>query len=802
MKISRDWLSDFVDWIETDPKVIADTLTRCVGEIDEVVEQGAFMDRCVVGKVLTLEKHPNADKLSVCTVQTDNGMKQVVCGGTNLKQGMLVAFAHIGATVKVHGKETLTLKKVTIRGKESEGMICAAEELELENLFTPEPADGDRPIIDLGKLTAQSSHLRQGYGEQAQLKAGMPIRQALGLTDVVFHIDNHAITNRPDLFSHIGVARELVALGLAKWKMKPEIPTVKFPATPVPFILSNEAKQLVPYYNGCLLQLGEHAKTPDWMRKRLEVTGWRSIDLVVDITNYVLMETGMPLHAFDADDFRGELKIRLTKKGERMTTLDNKQRDLPENAVVISDDGGIFDLFGMMGGLRTSQKDSTKNIFLQAGIIDPATVRRTVMQMGHRTDAATVYEKGVLPWTSDFGIRRAAELFMKFSPGSRISSKIVHWGKAAPTKAITIGTKRIAEFIGTDFPSTRIKKILTNLGCGVRTSGKNIAITLPPWRRDLLHAQDVVEEVARIYGYANVAPVMPDASIVPPDHEIRVHSLRDALTESGATELVNIAFTSPQQCQCWNLDLKDAVEVENPIGEDLSLMRMSLLPALVETAARELKNTRGSHLKMYETGRTFSKKGERNKLALTVVPRGKVTLKDLPLLIVKSDVERALKAAGYDVEVKKVKDGGPIAHGGRSAEILCQDKNIGCMFELHPALIQSLGLPERTAVASLDLDTLLALAPKVTIAEPLPLYPAVSFDESIPPPQKRTYAELKRALKAIDPLLTHLEIVNLYEKDATKIITMRFTYRSPERTLTQEEVEKIHGKVLVELKKE
>ncbi len=788
MKISRDWLGDFLDWIETDPQVIADRMTRGMGEVDEVEVQGALMRDCVIAKVVTLGKHPNADKLSVCTLETDRGAKHVVCGGTNLKQGMLVAFAHVGATVKAGGKELVTLQKVKIRGEESEGMICAAEEVGIEALFPATAEEGTRPIADLSR---------------GEYKIGTSLAEALGLTDVIFHIDNHAITNRPDLFSVIGVARELVAMGLARWKKKPTTAKITFPKTAPSFKIENSALELVPYYNGCEIALQSIGQSPEWMQRRLSACGWRPINLVVDITNYVLLECGMPLHAFDADDFKGDLHIRKSIKGEKIRTLDNAERALPEGTIVISDDAGIFDLFGVMGGLRTSTKDTTRRIFLQAGIVDPVSVRKTVIAMGHRTDAATVYEKGVLPVTADTGLMRATELFLELSKGSSVRSKPVTWGKQEKQKMIKVSVKKLQEFIGIELPAKKIEKILTDLGCTLKKSAKDaLAIITPVWRRDLTHPQDIAEEVARVYGYAAIAPVMPDASIAPPERETRLHAIRDSLSESGAFEMLHLAFTSPVQMKNWTMDPRDAVRIENPIGEELSLMRTSLLPSLLETAAKELRNTNAAILKVYEVGSVFRKNDEHTGCTVAVLPRGKTTIKDSPLLIAKADILRALAAAGYDATVRKGTVPLPgIAHIGRSAEILVNNTLVGHLFELHPNLLQSLKLPERTAVATLGFHRLFALPPTVTIAKPIPVFPAVTFDETVSLTEKRTYASLSQTLKNIDPLLEQLEIVNLYEKDALRTLTLRFTYRSPDRTLTQEEVEKVHGKVLTELKK-
>ncbi len=786
MKISLDWLSDFIELTENDPTLIADRLTRGTGEVDEVSMQGKYLTGVVVGKIKTLGKHPAADRLSVCDIETDKGLKHVVCGGTNLKQDQLIAFAHVGATVMAGGKEEVTLSQVKIRGVDSEGMICAAEEIELSDMFPPKPEDGARPIADLTKC---------------DFKVGTPLRTALGLTDTVLHIDNHAITNRPDLFSHIGVARELVALGLATWKKKPKDEVTKFPSASLPFTLKNDAEDLVPEYIGCMIEIDGEGETPDWMKRRLEATGWRSINLVVDITNYVLMEVGMPLHAFDADDFRGTLHIRKAKKGEKITTLDEKSRDLPEGAVVISDDEGIFDLFGVMGGLRTSNKPTTKHIFVQAGVIQPIAVRQTVIAMGHRTDAATVYEKGVSLTTAKQGLSRAAELFVSLHPKAKISSKPLQWGSEKAKKSVTVETDAFAAMTGADIAPAKATSILIDLGFDVKMTGKKMTVTPPSWRNDIAGRHDLVEEVARIYGYANVPPVMPDACVMPPVRDTRINALRDSLSQSGAVEMLHLAFTSPEQMKRWGLDASQAVAIENPIGEEISLMRQSLLPSLVETAAKELKHADGSHLKVFEIGHVFFKGDEHAGCAFAVLAHGKTTIKDSPLLVAKAHVVRALAAIGYDVTVRKGKVPARYAHDGRSAEIVCQNQIIGHLFELHPAIAATLGLQGRVGIATIGLHRLLTLAPSTMITKPLPVFPAVTFDETAPLSGKRTHGEIINALKAVDPLMRNVEIVNLYESDAVRSVTMRFTYRADDRTLTQEEATKVHAKAVAELKK-
>lgn len=788
MKISRDWLSDFIEWHETDPQVIADRLTRCTGEVEEIIEQGALLEHCVVGKVVNLRKHPNADKLSVCEVVTEQGEKHVVCGGTNLREGMLVAFAHVGAEVNsaAKGGISVTIAPVNIRGAASEGMICAAEEIGLMSMFPPSEKDGLRPVIDL------TSH---------NFKPGTPLRLALKLTDVIFHIDNHAITNRSDLFSHVGVARELVALGLAKWKKIPKMKKIKSPTTDLPFKRTNEVPDLVPKYSACIVAIENIGVTPDWMRRRLEALGLRSINLPVDITNYVSLELGMPLHSFDVADLKGTVRIRTSKAGEKITTLDKVERTLPEGAVILSDDEGVFDLLGIMGGLRSSTKDTSRNLYLHAAIVDPASIRKTIIATGHRTDAATVYEKGIPFVAAEEGFLRALELILELVPGAKVTSAFESIGKNDSRKPIKIPTDFFRGIIGTEIKPAAVKKILSDLGFQVKASGKTgLTVTPPPWRSDITLKQDVVEEVARIYGYVNVPVAMPEASIIPPERDPRINQIRDSLKESDYFELLHVAFTSPQLLSKMKVG-QSAVALENPIGEELSLLRPSLLPSMLLTAARELKTLGAAHLKVYEVGHAFSKGKEWNELTLLVASRNETTIKDDPLLILKSDVSRALVSAGQKFEIRPTPTVHTLGHPGRSAEVVCSGKRIGLLFEVHPDVRSAAELPFRAAACIIDADILGSIAPDTRIFSPLPQYPAISFDETIPIKETLHHADRLKSLLAVDPLLKSVEVIDLFERDQLKTVTLRFVYRSADRTLTQEEVEKVHAKVLAQLTK-
>ncbi|MDD5469484.1 MAG: phenylalanine--tRNA ligase subunit beta [Candidatus Peribacteraceae bacterium] len=782
MKISLNWLADFVDWIEKDPEEIARQITACTAEVDAVHQQGALLDHCCAGKVLTVSKHPNADKLSLCDVETDKGKKRVVCGGTNLREGMCVAFAHIGARVRWHGTEMMTLEKTKIRGEESEGMICAAEELGLEVQF---PDATGHQIIDLGDRA-------KGVGE--------PLRKYLGLSDTVLDIDNHAITQRPDLFSHVGFARECVAMGLAKWKKEPSSKIPAFAKEASPFKIKNDAGDLIPRYCACTLSISGMGETPDWMKARLEATGWRSLNLPVDITNYVTMELGMPLHSFDCGDLKGDVHMRTAKKGEKVRTLDDTERVLPEGAIVLSDDAGIFDLLGIMGGLRSSTKETTRTVLLHSAIVDPVSIRNTIIATGHRTDAATIYEKGIPPVRAEEGFYRALQLFLELVPGARITSKLESWGKNGTAPSIPLRMDHLARKLGTDIPKKRVQQILTDLGCSVSTKKDALSVRPPLWRiGDLKGEHDLVEEVGRIYGYDAITPVIPTAEITPPNRDQRVHTIRDILKESGGIEITTLSFTGPALLRRCRMEMADCVEVENALGEEYSLMQPSTLPALLSHAGENLRHVTET-LKTFTVRHVFRSRDEWTELGFLVTSRRAMGMKADPFLVARADLALACAEAGYAISLMPSEKLSLFAHPGRSADVLVNGAHVGVLFEVHPAVCAEFDLPHRSAAALLDVRTLLSIKPTSRTSRPVPEFPAVVYDVTFPMAFSRVAQELLTKARSASPLLEGIEVADLYSEGGQKYnLTVRCTYRSGERTLTEEEVKREHEKVLAVL---
>ncbi|TSC59174.1 MAG: phenylalanyl-tRNA synthetase subunit beta [Candidatus Peregrinibacteria bacterium Greene0416_19] len=792
MKISLDWLQDFITLIEADPQCLADRLTEGIAEVEEVETQGAMLDKCVVGNVIAVSKHPNADALSLCQVQTEAGIKRVVCGGTNLREGMRVAFAHAGATVRWHGTEMQTLQKVKIRGEESEGMICAAEELDLKSRF---PESTERSIIDLGD------------GDEG---VGTPLRSYLGLTDTVFHIDNHAITHRADLFSHIGIARELVALGLAAWKEERRIQKMPlFGKAAISFKAINEVPELIPRYCSCILSVEGLGETPAFMRRRLEATGWRSVNLPVDITNYVAMETGMPLHSFDAGDLKGDVHMRLSKRGESIMTLDGVERVLPDSAVVLSDKAGIFDLLGIMGGMRSSTKDTTRQIYLHAASVDPVSIRRAIIATGHRTDAATVYEKGIPRISVERGFFRAAELFLAHVPGARIESRMESWGDDGEPQSITLSLPRVRSVLGTEVTKDDAHRILRALefhteSARGRRADEAIVVT-PPLHRlgDIRGPHDVTEEIGRIIGYNAIPASMPAAAVTPPPRDPRMHQIRDALREEKFVEIVPLAFTNPAALARAGLDPERAVRVRNALGEELSLLQTSTVPALLEHAQRNILEA-GDDLRTFHWAHVFTREGgriqEHAELGLLFANiRGEDAdlLPRDPFLQLKRSLTEALRLTGYALLISACDQVPSSAHPGRAAQLVVESVNIGTISELHPDLRAAYDLPHRAAVASIDLVKLLGIPPAETIFTPLPQFPAVAYDVTVPLDPTTVAADLLKKIRSTSPLLEEVYIADLYTGTGDRgTMTLHFTYRAADRTLTEEEAKKEHEKAV------
>lgn len=788
MKISLEWLSEFITWIEKDPNAIADRLTLSSAEVEEVEVQGRYLHHCCVGKIVKLQSHPNADRLRIVDVETDQGIRTVVCGGTNLREQMHVAFAHPGAQVRWQGGEEMTLARVKIRGVESNGMICAAEELDLTDRFPSSPQEGERPVID---LTA------------CGLRVGSPLRDALELTDTILHISNTAITTRPDLFSHLGFARECCALGLARWKQEPSLRLPRLTHNTPSRNIRVECAQLVPRYLSAELTVTSLGETPAWMQRRLLATGWRLVNLPVDITNYVSMEMGVPLHSFDMDDLTGDVRLRLTGRNERITTLDGVERDLPEGVMILSDANGVFDLLGIMGGLRSSTKASTRRILLHAASLDPSAIRRAILATGHRTDAATVYEKGVPAITTEQGFLRALSLFRQLLPGAELCA-LDSQGTNGKAKPIPLPIDLVRGTLGIALPATQITKILTDLGCTVKHGTAQEKATLrvtPPLHRlrDLSGTHDLIEEIGRIHGYDRIPETPPIAALRIPERDARLHVMRDALCADGFLEIVPLSLMSPTAISASGLEMQHTLELLNPLGEETSVLQPSTLPALLEHAEKNIAHV--SFLRSFHWGHVFASNApEHLEITLLCAAKEELPLLETPFLQVKRSLLLCMQKMGYTLDVDIDSEPPPFAHPGRSARLRYEGSIVGTICELHPAITERFHLPYRAAAATLDLSSLLHAAPAPHPFTALPNFPSIIYDETVERSHASSIQPLLQSLATAHPLLSSVAIHDLYDGPPlgplSYNVTLRFTYRAADRTLTEAEVKTAHDEVM------
>lgn len=784
MKISLNWLRNFIDVTEKDNNKIKEIITARSAEIETMESAGAHLDKVVLGQIDKILPHPNADKLKLTLVNDGKEKIQVVCGGSNLKEGMKVAFAQMGAVVKWHGTDVVKMEKAKIRGEESFGMICASEEVGLEEMF---PKKSEKEIVDLSHLDSP---------------IGTPLAKALGLDDVVIDVDNHAITNRPDLFSQRGFAREFVANGLGKWKktdMAPE-PDGK---GPLPIEIKIDDPNVCSNYVAVYLTGIEVKDSPDWMKKYLTACCIRPISNIVDITNYVMLELGMPTHAFDLEQVKGKKWVmRASKKGEKVITLDKKELELFEGVTVFDDGNEIFDLCGVMGGLHSGINQKTTKVLLHAPVYNPSTTRRAVRGLNRISDAAIIYEKGVDNALAHIGLNRCVELIRELCPDATVASEVLHIQNYKPeNRVIQLRHSQLRRLVGIDIPTKDVQKILSDLGFELKENKDHFEVTVPSWRLgDVKMEADVIEEIARIYSYDKIPFTMPKADIspIPVSKRRRLErEIKDQLVSFGFNEMTTFSFLGPELIKkCGMTDNEVSIVVENPISSELSIMRQTLLPWTLEMIADNLRYKKS--FRLFELSRCYLKVNNE--------------VKELSNLILASagenfrDFQGVTEALGFTLRPLKKEDCCSFQHPGRSADLIIRGKAIGSLYELHPAIAKNFDIKEKVMIAQIDIESIhkMEIDLKQKFFE-LPKYPAVQLDVSLLIPKKDLAESYFKAIQKADKTLVKtIELIDEYEgenlgKDR-RALTYSITYRADDRTLKEEEVSTVHQSVLKNLK--
>jgi len=779
MKISLNWLQDFITLKTKDFDLIQERITNRSAEIEEVIKEGDLFNKIVVGEILKIEKHPNANKLKVTQTTTGEHTFQIVCGAKNIKVGHRVPVSLVGAKLP----NGLKIQKTKIRGVESQGMICSETELGI--------AEESVGIWELPN----------------DAKVGMPLAEYLGMNDVTLDIDNTALTNRADLFSHVGFANEFVANDLATPKKQQEI-TIPQSKTPFPFQIEIQNPEDCPVYSAVIVKNIAIKPSPEWMQKRLRAVGIRPINNIVDVTNYVMMELGIPTHAFDLKKIHGrKIVMRKSRIGEKITTLDSVERKLNADVIILEDERKIFDLCGIMGGKNSEISAETKEILIHLPVYHPTLIRKAMLALAHRTDASTMYEKGVPYIRSMQGLQKTLELILEFLPGAEVASEILEINSTeAEERIIDLPKAEIARVLNKDIGESTALKILTDLSFEVKNLQAEYQVKVPPTRfGDVTGKHDLVEEIVRIYDVNTLFPVLPIASIKPTElNQSRVleRKIKDKLAEIGFNEILTYTFIGPELCQKIGLEVIDEViEIQNPISQEITLMQTSLLPSLMENIE---KNSRYQEsFNVFEFGRTFfkinkAKHHEEKHIAGAMVNSDFYSLK--------GRVEVLFQSVALTPRFVPVNNKEKFMHPGRSCEILVGKEIVGFIAEVHPQIKQNFDIDKSVNLFEISFSKILATKQKKLVYKPISKYPSIKLDLSILVNQKTPAAKLLQTLQKTDQLIVSAEIIDLYEgkqiPQGKKSLTFSIVYQALDKTLTDSDVEMIHQKVIINLEKQ
>lgn len=803
MRISKQWIHDFVELSDSlAPETIARELTMKTVEVEGIEASGVALNNIVIGKVVSAGKHPNADKLQVCQVDVGEETVQVVCGGSNVREGMKVALGRIGAKVLWHGAgELVELKPATIRGVESAGMICASDEIGLGEQF---PKQTEKEIIDLSHLDAAP---------------GTALATALGLGDVVFHIDNKSLSNRPDLWGHYGLAREIAAIFQAPLKnySVPNIPKGKG------IVIQADVKEkiLCPRFMAVAVDGVTVQPSPSWLQERLTAAGVRPINNIVDITNYVMLDIGQPLHAYDATMVADHtFVVRRASNGEKFTTLDGKEQQLTDDMLVIADPQKVLGIAGVMGGLDSGITPTCTTVIFEAANFDPLSIRKTSTSLGIRSEASARFEKSLDPTLPEMALKKAMALTLEIVSGARAASPVTdHASFSLKQEPIAVSFEFINKKIGIELQKNTVLDILKRLGFGVKEKKGTLSIAIPSWRatKDISLPEDVVEEIVRMVGYDHVPPALPLFPVAPAPADSLAsleRRLRTMLAyECGFTEVYNYSFESEEWLGRLGIGTKDHLRLDNPVAKDRPVVRRSLVPNLLENVEKNIHEY--DSLRLFELGVTYIKEengepvesGSADRLPKQDIMLGAVYAEkgvDVPFYELAGCVGRLAKRLGVMYELKR-NTSRALLHPGRSAVIVVDNTEVGYMGELHPAQQQQIGVDTRMAIMEINLSLLSTFIQEKNTYTPVPLYPSIERDVAFVIEKEVAHADIVKALQQVDSLITSVSLFDVYEGkqigDGKKSVAYRLVYQSFDRTLETKEVDVIQEKVISVLEK-
>ena len=793
MKVSKEWLDQFIP-LDVSKHELSETITRSGIEVDDIIDYRETVKNVVVGYVKECEKHPDADKLNVTKVDIGDETVQIVCGAPNIQADTYVIVAKVGGEIP-----GLKLRKAKLRGVESEGMICSLEELGIPKDLSPKEFE-DGIFI---------------FTETDNITPGQNALDALYLNDYVLEYD--LTPNRKDALSMIGSAYEARAL----FGGEVTEPDQSFNETSDTSLLSVsiDDEESVQYYGARIVKNVTIKPSPLWMQIRLIKAGIRPINNVVDISNYVLLEFGQPIHMFDYDKI-GSTKIvtRYAKNGEKMTTLDGKDRELLDTDIVVTNGKEPVALAGVMGGDFSEVKNDTKNVVIESALFDPVSIRKTASRLNLRSEASQRFEKGVSHVFVLKALNRAAHLLEKYA-GGEVEAQLLSDGTLnLDDTIIQTSVSFLNKRLGLELTSKVVKDILDHLG--IKAEGDDELTCYIPSRRDDLKIQeDISEEVARIYGYDNIPSTLPKYSKITPgqltDAQVKTRSMRELLMSNGFSQAINYALTSEENIGKFTT-LNEGLKLNMPMSEMHSVLRTSLIPHLVDNAVYN-KNRMQERIELFEIGNIFKTNGqtelpdEIQKLA--VLSTGKVndtkwlnTSHEPDFYHIKGIVEAIFTEFNLlkDVRFEATTDYEEL-HPGRSAHIYLNDVNIGVIGELHPTYSKAHDLGQ-TTVAEIDLEYVLDKSESI-IYEPIVKFPSISRDVALEVPRDVTSQSIIDLVWSLRPnYLVEIYPFDVYEGEHIdndkKSIALHLIYQNKEDTLKDSDVKEAHEPVLERFEKE
>ncbi|HHW9476157.1 TPA: phenylalanine--tRNA ligase subunit beta [Staphylococcus aureus] len=788
MLISNEWLKEYVT-IDDSVSNLAERITRTGIEVDDLIDYTKDIKNLVVGFVKSKEKHPDADKLNVCQVDIgEDEPVQIVCGAPNVDAGQYVIVAKVGGRLP----GGIKIKRAKLRGERSEGMICSLQEIGISSNYVPKTFESGIYVFS-----------------EAQVP-GTDALQALYLDDQVMEFD--LTPNRADALSMIGTAYEVAALYNTKMT-KPDTTSNELELSAnneLTVTIENEDK--VPYYSARVVHDVTIEPSPIWMQARLIKAGIRPINNVVDISNYVLLEYGQPLHMFDQDAIGSQqIVVRQANEGEKMTTLDGTERELLTSDIVITNGQTPIALAGVMGGDFSEVKEQTSNIVIEGAIFDPVSIRHTSRRLNLRSESSSRFEKGIATEFVDEAVDRACYLLQTYANGKVLKDRVSSGELGAFITPIDITADKINRTIGFDLSQNDIVTIFNQLGFDTEINDDVITVQVPSRRKDITIKEDLIEEVARIYGYDDIPSTLPVFEKVTSgqltDRQYKTRMVKEVLEGAGLDQAITYSLVSKEDATAFSMQQRQTIDLLMPMSEAHASLRQSLLPHLIEAASYNVAR-KNKDVKLFEIGNVFFANGEGElpdqveylSGILTgdyVVNQWQGKKETVDFYLAKGVVDRVSEKLNLEFSYRRADIDG--LHPGRTAEILLENKIVGFIGELHPTLAADNDL-KRTYVFELNFDALMSVSVGYINYQPIPRFPGMSRDIALEVDQNIPAADLLSTIHAHGGnILKDTLVFDVYQGEhlekGKKSIAIRLNYLDTEETLTDERVSKVQAEI-------